>query len=255
MGCVYYLTSVCYEQSIQLCWDSPVYYRYDVWATPDNLIAYHSLVHYNFTVADSIRKKLAEIAENYSLWVDWVGLPRTLKHEVLWGIPLPFNNTFYNSTWITLYEQNEYTIKIDIANHTLISDWEAYADLCIYNALDLYLKGNITQAKERLQKVIDMWDGYGLKDQEYFNGGKYETYKLCLLYYANGKINNKPLPFEKQLIERIWKQQAPNGGIHTHYNRKGDYCYRKSTTMYENPRVFIHHRNNFCGNTYTIMSS
>jgi len=226
-GCVYYLTQVCFDSEISLCWDSPRYYRYNVWATPDNKIAYFALIDYNFDVAEKIKKQLQNITETYNLPHDYMGLPVTFKHDPLFNVELPDHDGFNKSVWITLYNQSGYTIKVDIANSTeKIEDWDAYADLCIYEALDLYLKGNVSQAKKWLDHVIRMWDGYGIKDREYFNnGGKYETYKLALLYYANSIINDEPLPFQDELVDRIWKQQASNGGIHTHYRANGDYAF------------------------------
>ncbi|MEM2971897.1 MAG: hypothetical protein QW270_05690 [Candidatus Bathyarchaeia archaeon] len=217
-----------------MLWESSTYESNICWVAPSNKIAYWGLKDWNVTLAEQIKNKLKEIATTYNLPCDVYGLPVTLRHDSLFGLAVWRNpDTRFNQTTIlNLYNQSGYMIEIEISNSTEpISDWFEYADLLIYEALDYTISKvwgevNIAKAKELVNKVIDMWDGYGLRDQQYYNNNqtKYETYKLALLYFACKKLNI-PLKFEKQLITQIWKAQAPNGGIHTHYTKTGDFAF------------------------------
>ena len=72
----------------------------------------------------------------------------------------------------------------------------------------------------------DLWDGVGLRDLGYNisygegqaigNPHAYSTYKLGLLLYVSG-ILAVHLPFESDVVNRIWSMQnQTNGGIFTH---------------------------------------
>jgi len=91
----------------------------------------------------------------------------------------------------------------------------------LYASLSSYWSENLTAATEYFSKAVAMWDGMGIYDKATRVDGLYETYKLGLLLYTS-KVLNYKLPFEHQLIERVWRQQATNGGIITRYKPDGE---------------------------------
>jgi len=112
-------------------------------------------------------------------------------------------------------------VKIEIANGTVVADWEEYADLLLYASLSRYNEGNLTGARYYFRKASGMWDGRGLADKEFRQSGCYTTFKLALLLYAS-KVLSEPLPFKTRLEEQIWKRQHPVlGGFVTHYHPNG----------------------------------
>ncbi|MEM3461789.1 MAG: hypothetical protein QXN36_05325 [Candidatus Bathyarchaeia archaeon] len=221
-GCIAYL-QWCFVSELNFCFDAPTVAPKWVWIT-DNKIAYFSLLSYAPDIAYKIRNQLQNITETYNLPKDDCKLPITYKHDPIFGVPLPSHNGFNFSIQISLFNQSGYEIKHDIANSTeIINDWDEYADLCIYEALDQHLKGNDTKARQYVDRVISMWDGYGIADKIYQMNHHYETYKLGLLYIAKNILDYAILPFEDKLVTMVWRQQnASTGGIHTHYRRSGD---------------------------------
>jgi len=208
-----------FNPNLNLCREAPLVAPNTYWLVSDNLWAYYALEPYNLTLSSRIKEALIKYAKKHGIPTDAQGLPLSYAHEaVLPGrrVPTPFR------TWNPLtLETNNYTIRTVIANGTLMLDWQEYADLLLYASLSSYWSENLTAATEYFSKAVAMWDGMGIYDIATRVHGLYETYKLGLLLYAS-KVLNYKLPFEHQLIERVWRQQATNGGIITHYKPDGE---------------------------------
>jgi len=207
-----------FNSTLSLCREAPAVAPNNYWLVSDNLLAFKALEPYNSTISSAIRSALTAYAGMYNLPVDEDGLPISYAHEAVLGrsVPLPFR------AWNTLELAGEgYTLKTVIANGTEMLDWQDYADLLLYASLSEHWQGNETAAAEYFSKAADMWDGMGIFDKVANATGLYETYKLALLLYTS-KVIGYRLPFEDELIERIWRQQdMMSGGIITHYRPDG----------------------------------
>jgi tetratricopeptide (TPR) repeat protein len=204
-----------YNPAIGLCREAPNVAPNTYWLVSDNLWAYYALKEYHPAVSDMIRLKLQHFAILCDLPRNRDGLPISYAHEAVIGdsVPIPF----HTCSAYTL-KSNGYVIKTDIANGTgVMLDWQEYADPLLYASLSYHYQGNDTAALDCFTKAKDMWDGKGIWDVVTRAHREYVTYKLALLLYVSKRLNIK-LPFEDELMERIWKQQDPStGGIRTEY--------------------------------------
>lgn len=210
-----------YNPTLRLCVESPKTFKSRYWTTSDNLWAYKALQPYYPNVSNAIRDKLRELVIIHGLPHDSEGLPISYKHEVVLGVwqyvQIPFNL----SNEITLHH-NGYNISADIQNGTSRwPDFEEYADALCYASLTRYHQNKPDEADYYFDKAKAMWDGMGLADKAYNGTGVYETYKLGLLLYTSKTIG-RPLGFEEELSQRIWRQQDPyTGGIRVNYYPDG----------------------------------
>ena len=189
-----------------------------IWVCSDNLLAAHALMVLESSLGGKV---LDELVSKYNGGYD--GL-----HEVLLAVPISdilcrrVNITlskFYSKKYnTTLY------IKKEKSGLTPIIDWDDYADLIVYKALNMLLKGRRDQAEKLFEKLMGMWDGYGFKDKIYRESGRYETYKLALAIYLYRALkatkSNIIVKYEddiKKLCNIISMLQRADGGIVTHY--------------------------------------
>ena len=150
------------------------------------------------------------------------------QHEILLGIDIP--DDFYEASIITIstiYSKKfntTFKIKFEIHNESnpIINDWELYADLIVYRALDKLLQGSRSYAEYLFEKLMSMWDGYGFRDKAF--NGKYDTYKLALAIYlyraleiVNPRITMKYRGIIDRCYETIYSLQRDDGGIITNY--------------------------------------
>jgi len=109
-------------------------------------------------------------------------------------------------------------VRYEFANASCtMGDWESYADLLVYGALNDLIRGNRSGAFELYSKLLAMWDGNGFKDRAF--DGVYQTYKCALfvyLYRALGKPGKGRNVYSRCLVI-ISSLQADNGGIITGY--------------------------------------
>ena len=182
------------------------------WLVSDNLLAMHALEKYCPDIANQIKSKVIELAEEYNLPTDDEGLPISYCHEALFGeiIPLPFRTS-------TNYLLEGHIIT-EARDGETMSDWEQYADLLCYATLSKHNEGKKEEALMYFEIAKGMWDGKGLADGAFST--HYETYKLGLLLYTS-KVLECPLEFEEELLNRLWLQQAENGGFITGYLPNG----------------------------------
>ncbi|WP_297418804.1 hypothetical protein [Thermococcus sp.] len=98
-----------------------------------------------------------------------------------------------------------------------MTDWESYADLLVYGALDDLLKDNKSGALELYSKLLMMWDGNGFRDKAF--NGVYQTYKCALFVYLY-RVLGKPDEGRNaylRCLHIISSLQARDGGIITGY--------------------------------------
>ena len=186
-----------------------------IWIASDNLLAARALAVLGSPYAPIIE---TELQNKYNGG-------RNGQHEVLLGINIP--NQFYEPVIVilgTIYSSKfnaTLTVKYEYHNGTLFSNWQDYADLIVYRALDSLLEGSRPYAEELFKKFMSMWDGYGFRDGAY--DGKYSTYKLALaiyLYRALKAAGSNMYQYEdiiSKCYEIISELQRSDGGIITDY--------------------------------------
>ena len=159
-------------------------------------------------------------------------------HEGLLGVGIhtPINNaaiyTVANSTAGKLFRGTSptngggnYTVLWEVHNATGTFHDCTYADVTVYTALELRLKGNGTGAQHEMDCLTAMFDGRGMVDEAYKDGlamehGIYQSYKLALYIYAQQKISGTYFYGE----ENLFRLQGPDGGFHTGYDQIGTYA-------------------------------
>ena len=216
-----------FNESLSLCREAPVVAPNTYWLVSENLWAWKALKVANETyyfgagevgqVADGIGNKLREEGQLYNLPRDPNGFPISFMHEVVIGDVIPTPNR--TSTILTLHS-DDYNLKTEVCNGTVLPDWKNYADRLLYMALSCFLQGNATEANLYFKNATAKWDGIGISDNTTKTDG-YATYKLALLLYTS-KVLGERLPFESELVKRIWSlQRGSDGGIITNYYANG----------------------------------
>lgn len=186
-----------------------------IWVASDNLLASRALEALGSPLAPAVEAAL----QRYGGGLD--GL-----HEVLIGIPIPgaprapvarVLGRLYSSRFRAWF-----VIKYEARNGAVMRDWEEYADLIAYEALNSLLQGSRKQAEELFEKLMSMWDGYGFRDKAFH--GVYAAYKLALaiyLYKALKAAGSTTIHRYRDVIEKCYttlsKLQRSDGGIVTGY--------------------------------------
>jgi hypothetical protein len=217
-----------FNESLGLCREAPDVAPNTYWLVSDNLWAWKALQMVNESglpdanragaVAEIIKTNLTKFAAEYHLPTDSNGLPISLMHEAVIGDIIPTPNL--NATILTLHS-NDYNIKTEVCNGTIMPDWKNYTDRLQFMALSCFWQGNETGADLYFKNATATWDGIGINDKATKTDGFYATYKLALLLYTSSVLGQS-LSFEPKLVDRIYSQQlVSDGGILTNYYANG----------------------------------
>jgi len=219
-----------FNQNLNLCREAPEVAPNEYWLVSDNLWAWKALKAANESrlsnaaearrIASAIENKLKEKAQLHNLPKDPNGFPISFMHEAVIGDVVPTPNRA-NTTLVL--ESNDYRLKTEIYNGSIMPDWQNYSDRVLYMALSLHWQGNDTAAMQYFENAVNMnmSDGMGINDTATKADGVYSTYKLALLLYVS-KVLGRILPFEYGLMMRIWSlQRETDGGIITNYYANG----------------------------------
>jgi hypothetical protein len=217
-----------FNQDLNLCREAPDVAPNVYWLVSDNLWAWKALKAANESrlsnaaeagrIASAIEIKLKEMALLHNLPKDSDGFPTSFMHEAVIGDVVPTPNRA-NTTLVL--ESNDYRLKTEIYNGSIMPDWQNYSDRVLYMALSLHWQGNDTAAMQYFENATRMWDRIGINDTATKANGSYATYKLALLLYTS-KVLGRTLPFEYGLMMRIWSlQRETDGGIITNYFANG----------------------------------
>jgi len=224
---VSFLTDYQFNGSLGLCSGTPNKPS-TYWLVSDNLWVWKALEVANETyyfgggdvglVADIIMASLKKYATLYNLPRETNGFPVSFMHEAVIGDVIPTPNR--NASILTLYSDG-YNLKTEVCNGTILPDWKNYTDRLLYMALSCFWQGNVTEANLYFRNATAAWDGTGINDTATKADRFYTTYKLALLLYTS-KVLGERLPFESELVNRIWSlQDESNGGIITNYYANG----------------------------------
>ena len=223
-----FLINFQFNQTLSLCRAAPYFAQDSYWLVSDNLWAWKALKVANESrlsnaaeagrITSVIETKLIEKAQLYDLPKDPNGFPISFMHEAVIGDVIPTPNR--TSTDLTL-QSDDYVLKTEICNGSIMSDWQNYSDRVLYMALSLHWHGNDTAAMQYFENATRVWDRIGINDTATKADGFYTTYKLALLLYVS-KVLGRTLPFEYGLVMRIWSlQRETDGGIITNYFANG----------------------------------
>jgi hypothetical protein len=225
---VSFLVNSQFNESLGLCRESPNLAPDIYWLVSDNLWAWKALKVANETyyfgagdvgrVADGIEAELKEDAMLYNLPRYANGFPISFMHEAVIGDVIPTPNR--TATVLTLHS-DDYNLKTEVCNGTIMPDWKNYTDRLLYMALSCFWHENKTGANLYFRNATATWDGIGINDTATKTDGFYATYKLALLLYTS-KVLGERLPFESELVKRMWSlQNDSDGGIITNYYANG----------------------------------
>jgi len=225
-----FLVNSQFNESLSLCREAPTVARNTYWLVSDNLLAWKALKVANETyyfgagevgrVADEIGTKLREEAQLYNLPRDLnnTEFPKSFMHEAVIGDVVPTPN---RTTTILTLHSDDYNVKTEVYNGTILPNWQNYTDRLLYMALSCFWQGNDTAANLYFKNATATWDGIGINDTATKVDGLYATYKLALLLYTS-KVLGRRLPFECELVKRIWSlQRESDGGMITNYYANG----------------------------------
>lgn len=221
-----YIRTTAYNSTLHLCREAPRVAPNTYWVASDNLLAFKAIEPFDPELSSTIRSELAQLAKTYNLPRSRDGVPLSLRYDVVMRDDETLEIPPRNVTHLILYS-GQYVLKYDIANGTgSFGDWKRYSDLLLLVALSDHNRGDQINAVGNMTAAASMWDGVGLRDLAFNNTNgegqapgyphTYATYKLGLLLFVSGKLG-RPLPFEKDLVNRIWSMQnETSGGIFTH---------------------------------------
>ena len=187
-----------------------------IYVASDNLLASRALATLNSPLSFKV---LTTLNNKYGGGFDEL-------HEVLLGVKIPdkfycrYNEYLGN---ISTFKFGTLEIYYEKSNHNcIIEDWDRYADLVIYRALNSLLQGSRPYAEKLFERLMSMWDGYGFKDAAF--NGKYATYKLALaifLYRALEAAGSSKIMKYSNIINKCYEiidsMQRIDGGIVTDY--------------------------------------
>jgi hypothetical protein len=224
---VNFLVNTQFNSSLGLCREAPIVAPNTYWLVSDNLWAWKALTmagNSNLTnsaeagvTAEKIKSSLTSLALKYGLPTDSDGLPRSYCHEAVIGDPV--SSPYKSDTSMTLYNDS-YVLKTDMRNGAVMYDWNNYEDLLLYGSLSCHWQGNNSGALGYYNDAIKMWNETSQGIQE-GTSNTYSVYKLALLLY-DSKLLGQNLPFEQELIDKIYAQQnQTTGGIITDYYANG----------------------------------
>jgi hypothetical protein len=224
-----------YSTELGLVWQSPDTpdLQSHYYLVSDNLWVMFAMQICRPDIAEQIESKLKNECAKHGLPSDSEGLPISYAHEAVIGesIPIPFHTArdYIVETvlqGIILRGPYEGIIMTSVYDgNSTMGDWQQYADLLCYAALSRYYEDNMTAALGLFETAKGMWDGRGIADKPFSDQNstsyhEYQTYKLGLLLYTSNVLGTH-LEYQGKLLNRLWLQQAANGGFVTGYRMDG----------------------------------
>lgn len=100
-------------------------------------------------------------------------------------------------------------------------DWEEYADLVLYGALNEHSQRREAEARRRYNLALSMFNGIGFEDKAYTapdSHGFFAIYKVALALYVGQTIG---LPPDSRLLPALLAKQNDSGGFVTLYDANG----------------------------------
>lgn len=222
-----YLQAEHRREPFNLLRESPVARPHKYWLATDNQLAVYALraVH-----EDTLAAQLESARQQWQ--AEPQGLIEALAGEVITWPPFPERQSITGPTpQQRTNEQpnacskpedspvNVICQEIRDEQQPAFADWQDYADLALYGALNACNQGNREQAHERFQQAMNLFDGLGFADKAYQNSkpSLYATYKLALALHVGALLSEQR---EDRLLTVLLTKQNTAGGFVTLYDSK-----------------------------------
>ncbi len=201
-----------------------VYIRPDnhrIYVASDNLIARYALELLGDPLANDIGRKLEEFGGGYN------GKHDVIVFKEISGNFYQMYNEFLGYVWSKKFGRMELLYEKPDLHHP-ITFWREFADLVAYASMNELLKSNIPDSIEFFQRLLEMWDGCGLRDSS--PSPYYQTYKTALmvlcakrLYRVSPRVVREHLYDLEKALHILLKTQDVEGGFTVGYEcQNGD---------------------------------
>jgi len=191
-----------------------------VYIASDNLLACYALKLLGDPLASILEKELEKYGKGYDE-----------EHEIVVGIKIP--DVFYaryNEYIDSIFSEKFGLIEVVYEKpdkSRVINDWEKYADLVVYKALNELTDGNLQEAEACFKHLLEIWDGWGFKDESY--SSYYQTYKTGLFVILSNRLKK----YGSEVVEKyaydvekarqiLMSLQTDEGGFTVGYEIKDD---------------------------------
>jgi len=177
------------------------------------------LFHDNYLAAKVLQQSHPDLANRIHRAIQSFSVAKSGKMEILFGEaerPLPFRHP----ELVEVRRVGSKIVKTEIATDRELTGWAEYADLLLLAAIAL-VGTQATEASQRFEQALAMWDGMGLKDRVAVKTERCAVYKLALALVAAHRLNKRPAE-GGAITERLLAQQSENGGWVTDYTAAGE---------------------------------
>lgn len=196
-----------YNPEVGLLSESPVVAPNTYWLATDNQLAVYALERAGET---ALASAIADTLKRYQRRRH--GLIEVLAGEgATWPPHVPTHAVVARGDG---WEIKEETRVVGLT----YPDWDAYADLVLYAALNELHDGFINEARRWYDVALDRFDDIGFADKAYEADGLYATYKLALAAYVGCLLDGR---VDAGLWDELLAKQAPSGGFYTLYDVVG----------------------------------
>ncbi len=208
---------------------------YRIYIASDNLLASQALIVLGIVLHnDTLYRLGTDVSKSMWIYVEklcrdygWC-TPFDEKHEVILGFPT--SNSIPTATR-TLCFAKVFSVKLgrvleictEVPTRIPMPLWRVTADLIVYRALNLVIRGRYDEARNLFLELLTMWDGYGFRDAVQNATHIYDTYKVGLALYLCRILDHTPVrcPAKRETIEKwieiLLEMQRGDGGIVTNY--------------------------------------
>ncbi len=192
-----------YNPALGLLNEAPAAAPHIYWLTNDNALAAYAFE----------RLGQAEMSAAIKQSILLYGSDTNGLIEVVWGVPVTFPPYIATKNKIDQVGEDIICREVHDQGDKFI-DWQEYADLGFYGALNEFQQGDLAVAQSIYANTLDQFDGTGFQDKAFSD--LYATYKLALALYVGATIQ-APNPYREQMLSVMRSMQSPNGGFFTHY--------------------------------------
>jgi hypothetical protein len=206
-----------YNSRLELLRESPITAPATYWLFTDNRLAGYALD----AVGDSATAQNLSASIGYYLTPYGPlrhGLIETLGGERLGGPPRTSRVLEIRNARIT----GNVRVLTEIRDGSVMVDWDEYADLALYGALDAHNGNDETLARQRFDLAMQMWNGVGFDDKARRSpdsNGLYATYKLALAVRTAAGLGT---PVDPALLKALLARQTCMGGFVSLYDASGE---------------------------------